>query len=150
MRTPIEQLQAMKSFLKQTGGNLGKPAEQIRSEMAQAAKQLPALPGDVQVKKVTIQQFAGEWVIAPCINAEGRTRAILYFHGEGLSRGTVGSIVIWQPDYLQPAVFQYLQWNIGLPRSIVIRPQMKIASMHTAGCWRRDIRRMTLSLAAIR
>lgn len=108
MQTPIELLQAMKNFLKQTGSNLGKPAEQIRSEMAEAAKQLPALPGDVQVKPVTTQQLTGEWVIAPSIKAEGRKRAILYFHGEGLSPGTVRSIVIWQPDYLQPAVFLYL------------------------------------------
>ncbi|WP_052092061.1 alpha/beta hydrolase [Paenibacillus sp. FSL H7-0357] len=87
MQTPIEQLQAMKSFLKQTGGNLGKPAEQIRSEMAEAAKQLPALPGDVQVKPVTTRQLTGEWVIANCIEAEGRKRAILYFHGGGFISG---------------------------------------------------------------
>lgn len=46
-RTPIEQLTAIKSFLKQSNNVEGRSVEQIRQQMNEAVSQLPQLPGRV-------------------------------------------------------------------------------------------------------
>lgn len=86
MRTSIEQLNEMKSFLRQTNRNLGKTAGQIRQDMAEAAKQLPVFPG-THVRQVEINQLNAEWVTAGDMSPESVERAILYFHGGGFISG---------------------------------------------------------------
>lgn len=87
MQTSTEQLNMIRNFLKETNGNPEKPVAEIRHDMAEAARQLPALSG-IQVKPVRINQLSGEWVAVPGMNPEEGGKAILYIHGGGFISGT--------------------------------------------------------------
>ncbi|WP_310833108.1 alpha/beta hydrolase [Paenibacillus pedocola] len=86
MPTPIHQLEAIKTFLRQSGSPIGKTAELIRSEMAEAARQLPRRP-DIKAEPVNIGELYGEWVSIEGITVAAES-AFLYFHGGGFIAGT--------------------------------------------------------------
>ncbi|RAV08905.1 alpha/beta hydrolase [Paenibacillus contaminans] len=86
-KTPIEQLEAIKSYLKQTGRFENKTVEQIRRDMFEAAKKIPN-PSDITVRKTTIGPLNGEWLIPVNLVPEQDNRAILYFHGGGFVAGS--------------------------------------------------------------
>ncbi|WP_170220144.1 alpha/beta hydrolase [Paenibacillus anaericanus] len=96
-RTPIEQLTAIKSFLKQSNNVEGRSVEQIRQQMNEAVSQLPPLPGRV-IEPMKMGHLSGEWVStkgdisqhsseAAC-ETESEPKVILYFHGGGFTAGS--------------------------------------------------------------
>lgn len=87
MPTPIHQLEAIKTFLRQSGSTIGKSAEQIRRDMAESAGQLPRL-SDVKTEPVNVRDLHGEWVYTAGIPDDPADRAILYFHGGGFIAGS--------------------------------------------------------------
>ena len=87
MPTPIQQLEAVKHFLRQSGSNISKSAEQIRREMAESAGQLPQRH-DVKNVPVSIGGLYGEWVWTEGLPDTALDRAFLYFHGGGFIAGT--------------------------------------------------------------
>ncbi|CAH1191369.1 Monoterpene epsilon-lactone hydrolase [Paenibacillus auburnensis] len=87
MPTPIHQLEAIKRFLRQNRGPSGKSIEQIRNEMAEAARQLPRCP-DIKAESVNIGELYGEWVSIEGMTDVAAERAFLYFHGGGFIAGT--------------------------------------------------------------
>ncbi|MWC31232.1 alpha/beta hydrolase [Paenibacillus sp. MMS18-CY102] len=98
-RTSVEQLEAIKQFLRQSGNYASKPVEQIRREMDEAAARMPQHT-DVTIQPVTIGHIDGEWVIPTDPLAElpsdqqpeqlrpHNHRTILYFHGGGFIAGS--------------------------------------------------------------
>ncbi|HEY2493283.1 MAG TPA: hypothetical protein VGI33_10270 [Paenibacillus sp.] len=87
METSIEQLTAIKQYLKQTNRYESKSVDQIRDEMAKAAANMTH-HSDITVQKVTIGLLRGEWVIPANSVPESIKQAILYFHGGGFVAGT--------------------------------------------------------------
>ena len=85
-QTSVEQLMAIKGYLKQTSRYDGKSAEQIRQEMAEAAARIPETPNAV-VEKTVIGSMSGEWVMSRN-NRPVTDKTILYFHGGGFISGT--------------------------------------------------------------
>lgn len=86
-KTSIEQLAAIKNYLKQTSRYESKAVEQIRHEMTETAKNM-SNHSDITVRKITIGQLCGEWVIPADPVPENDNQAILYFHGGGFIAGT--------------------------------------------------------------
>lgn len=93
--TPLEQLQAIKSYLKLNHQFSGKTVQEIRSAAAQAAAQVP-LPEGVLVEEIMAAPFTGEWVRAEGVHKQlfaGKEvmpdqKVILYFHGGGFVAGS--------------------------------------------------------------
>jgi acetyl esterase/lipase len=85
-KTSIEQLAAIKDYLKQTNRFESKSVAQIRQEMIEAAVNLPS-HSDVAVERVGIGTLSGEWII-PVESAPPDDKVILYFHGGGFIAGT--------------------------------------------------------------
>jgi acetyl esterase/lipase len=85
-KTSIEQLAAIKDYLKQTNHFESKSVAQIRQEMIEAAANLPSHP-DVTVERVGIGTLSGEWII-PVESTPHDNKVILYFHGGGFIAGT--------------------------------------------------------------
>jgi acetyl esterase/lipase len=85
-KTSIEQLAAIKDYLKQTNRFESKSVAQIRQEMIEAAVNLPS-HSDVAVERVGIGTLSGEWII-PVELAPPDDEVILYFHGGGFIAGT--------------------------------------------------------------
>lgn len=85
-KTSIEQLAAIKDYLKQTNQFESKSIEQIRQDMAETAATMPSHT-DVTVESVKIGSLHAEWVI-PMHPALRGNEAILYFHGGGFVSGT--------------------------------------------------------------
>ncbi|BBI34083.1 alpha/beta hydrolase [Cohnella abietis] len=85
--TSIEQLKAIKDYLKQTNRNENQTVEQIRQKMAKSEDQLP-LHSDVNIQKVTIGHLDGEWIIPIASESKNDKKVILYFHGGGFISGT--------------------------------------------------------------
>lgn len=77
-KTSIEQLSAIKDYLKQTNQFESKSVEQIRQDMAETAATMPSHT-DVTVESVKIGSLHAEWVI-PMYPALRGNEAILYFH----------------------------------------------------------------------
>lgn len=96
-RTPIEQLTAIKSYLKQVNNVEGRPVEQIRQQMDEAVSQLPQLPGMV-IEPMKMGYLSGEWVSTKsdisqhgseaADESESDLKVILYFHGGGFIAGS--------------------------------------------------------------
>ncbi|BBH22734.1 hydrolase [Paenibacillus baekrokdamisoli] len=87
--TNVEQLAAIKGYLKQTSSYEGKSVEQIRNELAEAASKWPPLP-NITIEKTTIGHLQGEWVrsAAASPTLANRKQAVLYLHGGGFIAGT--------------------------------------------------------------
>lgn len=85
-KTSVEQLAAIKNYLKQTNRFESKSVEQIRQEMVEAAAKLPSHT-DVTVERVMIGPLSGEWII-PMESDPPDDKVILYFHGGGFISGT--------------------------------------------------------------
>jgi acetyl esterase/lipase len=85
-KTSMEQLAAIKDYLKQTNRFESKSVAQIRQEMIEAAASLPS-HSDVTVERVRIGTLSGEWII-PVESAPTDDKVILYFHGGGFIAGT--------------------------------------------------------------
>jgi epsilon-lactone hydrolase len=86
-KTNVEQLLAIKGYLKQTSSFEEKSVVQIRREMAETAMKLPKLP-DITVETTVIGNLRGEWVSAADLTLDSNEQAILYFHGGGFVAGT--------------------------------------------------------------
>jgi monoterpene epsilon-lactone hydrolase len=84
--TSLEQLIAIKGFLKQTNRYDNKSVEQIRQEMDAIASNMP-IHSDVKVEQVKVGAIHGEWII-PNEPVVFNDKAILYFHGGGFISGT--------------------------------------------------------------
>lgn len=84
--TSLEQLAAIKNYLKQTSQYEGKSVDEIRKGMAATAANMPS-HSDVLVEQVMIGALHGEW-IAPVEPIPPHDNAILYFHGGGFVSGT--------------------------------------------------------------
>lgn len=87
-KTSIEQLAAIKAYLKQTNRFESKSVEQIRQEMVETAANLPS-HSDVKVEQVMIGHLSGEWIV-PIEPTPPRDKVILYYHGGGFVSGTCG------------------------------------------------------------
>ena len=61
--TPIEQLQAIRAYLKSNNSYSRRQVQEIRAAAVEASRQLPLLEG-VKVKPVEAETFSGEWVRA--------------------------------------------------------------------------------------
>ncbi|MEK5438570.1 MULTISPECIES: alpha/beta hydrolase [Paenibacillus] len=85
-KTSIEQLAAIKDYLKQTNRFESRSVEHIRQEMVEAAANMPSHT-DVTVERVRIGPLSGEWII-PVKAAPPDDKVILYFHGGGFVSGT--------------------------------------------------------------
>ncbi|WP_379127168.1 alpha/beta hydrolase [Paenibacillus sp. sgz500958] len=87
MKTDLEQLERIKSFLKQTATKEVQTVEQTRKTMEEAVDRLPKLPG-VHFESVWMGHCGGEQVYVG-ENTEGSTeKGILYFHGGGFTTGS--------------------------------------------------------------
>lgn len=86
-KTSMEQLAAIKYYLRQTSGYGSKSVEQIREEMANSGANLPK-HSDIIVERITIGHMYGEWVSPVKPVCENQDHAILYFHGGGFISGT--------------------------------------------------------------
>jgi monoterpene epsilon-lactone hydrolase len=84
--TSLEQLVAIKDFLKQSNRYDNKSVEQIRQEMDAIAANMP-IHSDVKVEQVKVGSLHGEWII-PNEPVVSNDKAILYFHGGGFTSGT--------------------------------------------------------------
>ncbi|MEK4236172.1 alpha/beta hydrolase [Paenibacillus sp. FSL H7-0714] len=85
-KTSIEQLAAIKDYLKQNNRFESKSIEHIRQEMVEAAANMPSHT-DVTVERVRVGPLSGEWII-PVEAAPPDDKVILYFHGGGFVSGT--------------------------------------------------------------
>ncbi|MGF7045906.1 acetyl esterase/lipase [Paenibacillus sp. DS2015] len=85
-KTSIEQLNAIKQYLRQANRMDNKSVEKIRSEMAEAAGNMSSI-SDVKVQKTTMGTLSGEWIIPDSTVQESLNQAILYFHGGGFVAG---------------------------------------------------------------
>ncbi|MNO30308.1 Monoterpene epsilon-lactone hydrolase [compost metagenome] len=85
-KTSIEQLAAIKEYLKQTNRFESKSVTQIRQEMAETAANLPS-HSDVRVEPAFTGSIHGEWIL-PIQPVPPRDEVILYFHGGGFIAGT--------------------------------------------------------------
>jgi epsilon-lactone hydrolase len=86
-KTNVEQLAAIKDYLKHTSTYEYKTVEQIRQEMAESATRFPKLP-ETSVEKIAIGHLSGEWVSAADHIPQIEGQVILYFHGGGFIAGT--------------------------------------------------------------
>ncbi|RJX37934.1 steryl acetyl hydrolase [Paenibacillus pinisoli] len=86
-KTPNEQLEAIKSYLKQTSRFENKSVEQIRRNMLEAVQNIPNY-SNIEINKAAIGPLSGEWLIPKDLIPEHEKRAILYFHGGGFVAGT--------------------------------------------------------------
>lgn len=86
-KTSIEQLHAIKSYLRQTSRYENKSVDQIRQEMAEAAGNMPRHP-DITVRKAALGPISGEWVSPANPAPDPDNRAIIYYHGGGFISGT--------------------------------------------------------------
>ena len=84
--TSLEQLAAIKNYLKQTSLYEDKSVNEIRKGMAATAANMHS-HSDVLVEQVMIGALHGEW-IAPVLPIPPQDKAILYFHGGGFASGT--------------------------------------------------------------
>ena len=87
--TSMEQITAIKGFLKQNMALGEKSVEQIRKEELITASKLPALPG-ITTEKVNIGKLPGEWVMADNVEKDSK-KLILYFHGGTFISGSCDS-----------------------------------------------------------
>lgn len=142
-KTSIEQLEAIKGYLRQNNQLESKSVEQIRHDMAEMAANRPSHP-DVTVESIKIGSLDAEWVI-PMYPALSHDNVILYFHGGGFVSGTcefyrdlVGRIALASgtrvlmidyrlaPEYLYPAAnedcMNAYQWLLteGYPASNIV------------------------------
>jgi len=85
-KTSIEQLTAIKHFLKQTSNFSGMKVDKIRNEMANTATSMRII-SDITVQKVSVAHLSGEW-ITPANLSRDANKVILYFHGGGFIAGT--------------------------------------------------------------
>ncbi|MEK4297658.1 hypothetical protein BSK65_02540 [Paenibacillus odorifer] len=85
-KTSIEQLAAIKDYLKQSNRFESKSVEHIRQEMVEATANMPSHT-DVTVERVRVGPLSGEWTI-PVEAAPPDDKVILYFHGGGFVSGT--------------------------------------------------------------
>lgn len=92
--TLIEQLQAIRAYLKSNNSYSRRQVQEIRAAAVEASRQLPILEG-VKVKPVEAETFSGEWVRAEgeSLLSEGqlqptKNKVILYFHGGGFVSGS--------------------------------------------------------------
>jgi len=85
-KTSIEQLEAIKGYLKQMNRSESKSVEQIRQEMAETAASLPC-HSDVNFEPAIIGSMRGEWII-PIQPVPPQNEVILYLHGGGFIAGT--------------------------------------------------------------
>lgn len=143
-KTSIEQLEAIKDYLRQTNQLESRSVEQIRQYMAEMAANRPS-PPDVTVDSVKIGSLDAEWVIPIYLALSHDNKAILYFHGGGFVSGTcefyrdlVGRIALASgtrvlmidyrlaPEYLYPAAnedcMNAYQWLLteGYPASNIV------------------------------
>ncbi|GGH19601.1 alpha/beta hydrolase [Paenibacillus segetis] len=94
-KTPKEQLEAIKGYLKQVNVVEGKSVEHIRQQMEEAVTQLPKLP-NIVIEPVQMGDLSGEWVSTnedhteydDEVGFESNQQVILYFHGGGFTSGS--------------------------------------------------------------
>ncbi|MDR0266617.1 alpha/beta hydrolase [Paenibacillus sp.] len=86
-KTSIEQLAAIKTYLKQSNRYESKTVFEIRREMAEAAGKMPKYQ-DITIYKTMIGQISGEWIVPSNPTPENDNQVILYFHGGGFVAGT--------------------------------------------------------------
>lgn len=86
-KTSIEQLTAIKSFLKQASRYDSKSVEQIRHDMLEAAKHMPQ-HSDVTIHKALIGRINAEWIVPATPAPVNDNHTILYFHGGGFVAGS--------------------------------------------------------------
>lgn len=84
--TSLEQLVAIKGYLKQTNQFEVKSVDEIRQEMNATAANMPS-HSDVTVEQTKIGPLHGEWIV-PIVPTPLQDKAILYFHGGGFVSGT--------------------------------------------------------------
>jgi len=84
--TDVNQLAAIRQYLKQTSRYDGKSVEQIRQVMEEAAARFPELTG-TSIEQASIGELAGEWV-KPANVPLNEAQAIVYFHGGGFISGS--------------------------------------------------------------
>ncbi|MGG1633267.1 alpha/beta hydrolase [Paenibacillus sp. NRS-1760] len=85
-KTSIEQLTAIKQFLKQTSNFSEMPVEKIRNEMNNTAAAMQ-MNTDIIVQEVVIGNLYGEWITPANVTVDAN-KVILYFHGGGFIAGT--------------------------------------------------------------
>jgi len=85
-KTSIEQLTAIKQFLKQTSNFSEMPVEKIRNEMNNTAAAMQ-MNTDSIVQEVVIGNLYGEWITPANLTVDAN-KVILYFHGGGFIAGT--------------------------------------------------------------
>lgn len=85
-KSSIEQLTAIKQFLKQSSNFSEMPVENIRNEMNNTAAAMQ-MNTDIIVQEVVIGNLYGEW-ITPANLTVDVNKVILYFHGGGFIAGT--------------------------------------------------------------
>ncbi|MNO51039.1 Monoterpene epsilon-lactone hydrolase [compost metagenome] len=86
-RTSIEQLEAIKNYLRQTNTYENKSVEQIRQEMSVNAALFPK-PSDVHIQQAAIEHLKAEWITPVNLDPDHDNKLILYFHGGGFIAGT--------------------------------------------------------------
>lgn len=87
--TSIEQITAIKSYLKQNMTFAEKSVEEIRKEELITASKLPAFPG-ITTEKVKVGKLQGEYVAADNVSKDN-SKIILYFHGGSFISGSCDS-----------------------------------------------------------
>lgn len=85
--TNMEQLTAIKQYLKETSRFEEKSVDLLRQEMAEAAAKM-SIRSTVTVQKAAIGQMNGEWIIPANLAPEMDRTVILYYHGGGFIAGT--------------------------------------------------------------
>ncbi|SFL24312.1 Acetyl esterase/lipase [Paenibacillus sp. 1_12] len=85
--TSMEQLAAIKTYLKQTSRFGEKSVEMIRQEIAEVTRKLH-IPSDIKIQTAVIDQLHAEWIIPANPPPGMDNKVILYFHGGGFISGT--------------------------------------------------------------
>ncbi|MEK3909905.1 alpha/beta hydrolase [Paenibacillus sp. FSL H7-0331] len=85
--TNMEQLTAIKQYLKETSRFEEKSVDLLRQEMAESAAKMSIHP-TVTVQKAAIGYLNGEWIIPANLAPEMDRTVILYYHGGGFIAGT--------------------------------------------------------------
>ncbi|MFC3747754.1 alpha/beta hydrolase [Paenibacillus sp. GCM10012306] len=87
LRTSVEQLEAIKDYLRQNNNYASQTVAEIRRSMANSAAGMPR-HDEITYRTESIGSLRGEWAIPGNLVPDMENKAILYFHGGGFVAGT--------------------------------------------------------------
>ncbi|OBZ14917.1 hypothetical protein A8L34_13615 [Bacillus sp. FJAT-27264] len=87
LKTSLEQLEAIKEYLRHNNNYENQTVAGIRQSMANAAAEMPR-HDDMTYRPESMGPLQGEWIIPDNLAPDMENKVILYFHGGGFVAGT--------------------------------------------------------------